>query len=160
MKKEKIGIIGFGAIGQEVYKKISKKIIKGYSVVGVFSNDIQDKKLSKKIKCTSFEELLKKRPDIIIEAASVDACKDYLEKSLNSQIINSAVGGWDSFQIIQNVLKNYKFVKPNLVIIQFTDAIERSKYKVYSSANKSRYDIIDNSLSLKNYPVKKFIKIT
>ena len=83
MKKEKIGIIGFGAIGQEVYKKISKKIIKGYSVVGVFSNDIQDKKLSKKIKCTSFEELLKKRPDIIIEAASVDACKDYLEKRIN-----------------------------------------------------------------------------
>ena len=82
----------------------------------------------------------------------------YLEKSLNSRIINSAVGGWDSFQIIQNVLKNYKFVKPNLVIIQFTDAIERSKYKVYSSAYKSRYDIIDNSITLKNYPVKKFIK--
>ena len=82
----------------------------------------------------------------------------YLEKSLGSQIINSAVGGWDSFQIIQNVLKNYKFVKPNLVIIQFTDAIERSKYKVYSSAYKSRYDIIDNSITLKNYPVKKFIK--
>ena len=86
MKNERIGIIGFGSIGQEIYKKISKKIIKGYSIVGIFSDDIDSKNISKKIKCKSFEELLKKRPNIIIEAASVKACKDYAEKILIKRI--------------------------------------------------------------------------
>ena len=39
MKDEKIGIVGFGAIGQEIYKKISKKVINGYNIVGIFSDD-------------------------------------------------------------------------------------------------------------------------
>ena len=86
MKNEKIGILGYGAIGQEIYKKISKKIINGYSVVGIFSNDIESQNISKKIKCKSFEELLKKKPNIIIEAASVEACKDYAEKILKNKI--------------------------------------------------------------------------
>ena len=86
MKDEKIGLIGFGAIGQEIYKKISKKIINGYKIVGIFSDDIDSKNLSKKIKCGSFEELLKKKPNIIIEAASVEACKDYGEKILRNKI--------------------------------------------------------------------------
>ena len=61
MKNEKIGILGYGAIGQEIYKKISKKIINGYSVCGIFSDDIDSKNLPEKIKCKSFEELLKKK---------------------------------------------------------------------------------------------------
>ena len=61
MKNEKIGLIGFGAIGEEVYKKISKKIILGYDIVGIFSNDIESKSIAKEIKCSSFEELLKKK---------------------------------------------------------------------------------------------------
>ena len=36
MKNEKIGIIGFGAIGQEIYKKISRKVVKGYTISGIF----------------------------------------------------------------------------------------------------------------------------
>ena len=86
MKNEKIGIIGFGAIGQEIYKKISKKIINGYNIVGIFSNDINSKNISKNIKCKTFEQLLKKKPHIIIEAASVKACKDYAEITLRSKI--------------------------------------------------------------------------
>tara|TARA_Y100000590_G_scaffold47045_1_gene49824 strand:+ start:60 stop:848 length:789 start_codon:yes stop_codon:yes gene_type:complete len=86
MKNEKIGIIGFGAIGQEVYKKISKKIIKGYTIAGIFSIDIKSIKLPKKIKCNSFNDLLKRKPDIIIEAASVDACKNYAEKILKNKM--------------------------------------------------------------------------
>jgi len=86
MKNEKIGIIGFGAIGQEIYKKISKKIINGYNIVGIFSNDINSKNISKNIKCKTFEQLLKKKPNIIIEAASVKACKDYAEITLRNKI--------------------------------------------------------------------------
>ena len=63
-----------------------------------------------------------------------------------------------TYFLIQNILKNYKFVKPNLVIIQFTDAIERSKYKVYSSAYKSRYDIIEKSFSCEKKFIIKFTK--
>ena len=58
---EKIGIIGFGAIGQEIYKKISQKIVPGYEIVGVFSEDINLKSISKEIKCSSFQDLLKKK---------------------------------------------------------------------------------------------------
>ena len=83
---EKIGIIGFGAIGQEIYKKISKKAINGYQVIGIFSDDISLKKLPKNIKCNSLDELLKKKPRIIIEAASVQACKKYLDKILRNNI--------------------------------------------------------------------------
>ena len=86
MKKERIGIIGFGAIGQEIYKKISQKIIPGYEIVGVFSEDINLKSISKEIKCSSFQDLLKKKPNIIIEVASVDACKEYAEKILKNKI--------------------------------------------------------------------------
>ena len=86
MKNEKIGLIGFGAIGEEVYKKISKKIILGYDIVGIFSNDIESRNIAKEIKCSSFEELLKRKPNIIIEAASIEACKDYAEKILRNKI--------------------------------------------------------------------------
>ena len=86
MKNEKIGIIGFGVIGQEIYKKISKNLVKGYEVVGVFSDDIESKKISTIIKCKSVENLLKKKPDIIIEAASVEACKCYAKKILENKI--------------------------------------------------------------------------
>ena len=86
MRNERIGLIGFGAIGKEVYKKISKKIIKGYDIVGIFSKDIESGNISKKIKCKSLEDLLKKKPSIIIEAASVEACKNYAEKILRKKI--------------------------------------------------------------------------
>ncbi len=82
----------------------------------------------------------------------------YLEKQINTKVINAAVGGWDSFQIIQNVKKNLNKTKPDMVILQFTDAIERSKYKIYASAYKSRYKIINDKLVLSNYPVTKFNK--
>jgi len=45
-----------------------------------------NKKIPKKIKCKSFEELLKKKPNVIIEVASVEACKDYAEKVLKNKI--------------------------------------------------------------------------
>ncbi len=86
MKKKKIGILGFGAIGQEIYKKISEKFINGYEVVGIFSEDIASKKIPNKIKCLSFNELLKKKPSLIVEVASVEACFQYAERILKKKI--------------------------------------------------------------------------
>ena len=77
---ERIGLIGFGAIGEEIYKKILKGVVAGYKIVGIFSDDISTKKIPKNIKCYSFDTLMKKKPNIIIEAAGVQACIDYAEK--------------------------------------------------------------------------------
>ena len=41
MKKESIGLIGFGAIGKDIYHKISKNFIDGYKIIGIFSKDIK-----------------------------------------------------------------------------------------------------------------------
>ncbi len=83
---ERIGLIGFGAIGEEIYKKILKGVVAGYKIVGIFSDDISTKKIPKNIKCYSFDTLMKKKPNIIIEAAGVQACIDYAEKILKNNI--------------------------------------------------------------------------
>lgn len=114
---EKIGLIGFGAIGQEIYRKISKNLITGYKIVGVFSDDIYTKKINKNLKCFSFNDLLKKKPQIIIEAASVKACKDYAEKTLENKI--------DFFCLSASSFADKKFLKK----IQFLS--KKIKNKIY-----------------------------
>ena len=64
MKKESIGLIGFGAIGQDIYRKISRNFIYGYKVVGVFSEDISEMTLIPTLKCQTLPELLKKKTKI------------------------------------------------------------------------------------------------
>ena len=86
MKKESIGLIGFGAIGQDIYRKISRNFIYGYKVVGVFSEDINEMNLIPTLKCQTLPELLKKKPKLIIEAASVNAVKEYAEIILKNKI--------------------------------------------------------------------------
>ena len=86
MDKEAIGLIGFGAINKDIYKKISQNFINGYKIVGIFSKDIDENKIKKNLKCYTLQELLKKKPKIIIEAASVEALKKYGEKILKKGI--------------------------------------------------------------------------
>ena len=50
MKKESIGLIGFGAIGKDIYHKISKNFIDGYKIIGIFSKDINESKKSISVK--------------------------------------------------------------------------------------------------------------
>ena len=86
MKKESIGLIGFGAIGKDIYHKISKNIIDGYKITGIFSKDINESKIKQNLKCYSLTELLKKKPNLIIESASVEALKEYAEIILKKGI--------------------------------------------------------------------------
>ena len=163
MKNEKIGLIGFGAIGQEVYKKISRKTIKGYNVIGVFSDDINLKKLPKKIKCKSFEELLKKKPTIIIEVASVEACKDYAEKVLKSKIdfVCLSVCSFADRNFFKRISNLVKKIKNKIYIptgaIAGIDAISSA-----SLSNELKYvkECIDNGfLELDyNFRVKELIR--
>ena len=83
---EKIGLIGFGSIGKEIYKKISKQFSKDYKVVGIFSDDLDKNKIINNLKCLTFEDLIKKKPNIIIEAASVEASQNYTERILKNKI--------------------------------------------------------------------------
>ena len=66
-------------------KKITKKNFLQYGQL-ISTNDIESKNIAKEIKCSSFEELLKRKPNIIIEAASIEACKDYAETILRNKI--------------------------------------------------------------------------
>jgi len=86
VKKESIGLIGFGAIGKDIYNKISDNFINGYKIIGVFSKDINESKIQRNLKCYSLTELLKKKPKLIIEAASVEALKEYAEIILKNKI--------------------------------------------------------------------------
>ena len=86
MKKESIGLIGFGAIGKDIYHKISKNFIDGYKIIGIFSKDINESKIKQNLKCYSLTELLKKKPNLIIESASVEALKEYAEIILKKGI--------------------------------------------------------------------------
>ena len=86
MKKESIGLIGFGAIGKDIYHKISKNFIDGYKIIGIFSKDINESKIKQNLKCHSLTELLKKKPNLIIESASVEALKEYAEIILKKGI--------------------------------------------------------------------------
>ena len=118
MNIERIGILGFGAIGQEVYKKISKGIIPGYKVVGIFSDDIESQNVLNKIKCKSFKDLLKKKPNIIIEVASVEACQTYVEKILKNHIdfIFLSVCSFANKDFSKKVFSLIKKVKSNIYI--------------------------------------------
>tara|TARA_B100001057_G_scaffold492963_1_gene586470 strand:- start:459 stop:1556 length:1098 start_codon:yes stop_codon:yes gene_type:complete len=82
----------------------------------------------------------------------------FLQSKTKMKVVNAAVGGWDSIQIIQNALHSINLYKTKIVILEFTDAIERSRYGIYASAHKSRYKFNNNELELVNYPVKKFYK--
>jgi len=86
VKKESIGLIGFGAIGKDIYHKISKNFIDGYKIIGIFSKDINESKIKQNLKCYSLTELLKKKPNLIIESASVEALKEYAEIILKKGI--------------------------------------------------------------------------
>ena len=86
MKKESIGLIGFGAVGKDIYNKISKNFINGYKIAGIFSKNINEIKVQRNLKCYSLAELLKKKPNLIIEAASVEALQEYAEIILKKRI--------------------------------------------------------------------------
>ncbi len=75
MKKMKIGLIGAGAIGEYIQKKINED--SSLELIGILDID------KEKTTVNSIEELLKKEPDLVVEAASMEAVKEFGEKVLS-----------------------------------------------------------------------------
>jgi len=70
----KIGLIGQGAIGSYLKEKIEED--SSLELVGIFDVDETKKTVG------SVEELLGKKPDLVVEAAGFEAVKDFAEKVL------------------------------------------------------------------------------
>ena len=58
MKNEKIGLIGFGAIGQEVYKKILRKTINGYKAIARKGKTAQEVFISTELSKDKLKEII------------------------------------------------------------------------------------------------------
>ena len=88
---KKVGIIGCGAIGSELARAIDNgvinaKLIAIYDIIKEKSLKLANTLKSKPKVVDSVEELIALRPDIIVEAASQKAVKEYAEKILKNKI--------------------------------------------------------------------------
>ena len=82
----KIGIVGCGAIGSFISKKVADGTIKNAKISAVYDRNFDKaEKISKmtgaKI-CSSVDELVKEDLDLVVEAASIKAVEEIAEKSL------------------------------------------------------------------------------
>jgi aspartate dehydrogenase len=112
-KKMRIGIIGCGAIGSEIAKAIDEGLIPSATLKAVLDKDPQSARklntqLKKKIKVVkTINQLLKAGVDLVVEAASQQAVKEYAEKILKSRkdLLILSVGALLDNTLLQNLLK-------------------------------------------------------
>jgi len=87
----KVGLIGCGAIGTVLAEAIERKLVVCDELV-VYDFDIpRAEQLKKALKfpvtiVSGIDEMLKKKPDVIVEAASQQAAKDYVPKIVAANI--------------------------------------------------------------------------
>ena len=113
LKKVRIGLIGCGAIGNEIAKAIDEGLIPNATLKAVLDKDPQSAKtlntqLKKKIKAVkTINQLLKAGVDLVVEAASQQAVKEYAEKILKSRkdLLILSVGALLDNTLLQNLLK-------------------------------------------------------
>tara|TARA_R110002167_G_scaffold120447_1_gene298301 strand:- start:1367 stop:2158 length:792 start_codon:yes stop_codon:yes gene_type:complete len=90
----KIGLIGFGAIGQCVIATLPKALTEEYQVVGILTRKNIDNLVNDISSYTNIDQLLAQHPDIIVECAGHDAVKEYGCKILaaNISLVISSIG--------------------------------------------------------------------
>ena len=90
MLKKKVAIIGAGTISQKIAEELDQHLNHTYQLVGMMKNtDKNIDKLRNKFNIpivTDFEEMIRLKPDFIIEAASVDVVKAYGKEILKRGI--------------------------------------------------------------------------
>jgi len=88
MKKLKLALIGCGKLSEVVGKAANDGILEEYELVGVFSRDENaTNNFTNKfggMACKSIEELMNLKADYTVEAATVEAVKEYSEKVISS----------------------------------------------------------------------------
>jgi aspartate dehydrogenase len=86
-----VGLIGCGAIGTVLAEAIARKLVVCDELVVYDFDMAKAEQLKKALKfpvtiVRSFEELLKRKPTVIVEAASQQAAKDYVPKIVSEDI--------------------------------------------------------------------------
>ena len=79
----RIGVIGSGAIGGELVRRLLEGVVQGCELVGVLVRRRIDE-LPRPLEKTSIEELLAESPDTVVEAAGHAAVSSYGESVLRS----------------------------------------------------------------------------
>ena len=84
----KLAILGNGFLACIIAEAVKKGMLPGYELVGILGRS-EEKTRAQAAKagceaCFSIEELLAQKPDIVAEAASVAAVKDYAEQILSA----------------------------------------------------------------------------
>jgi len=100
MKKKTVGIVGCGTLGSLIGESIKQTLHDSWELVGVYNRSPEaGLKLSKTCDCpyfSSLEDLLKIKPDVIVEATTVDVLKKIAVTILNagSDLIPLAIGAF------------------------------------------------------------------
>lgn len=100
MKKRKLVIIGSGALASIIGENVLSNLSKEYDLLGIFSARIENAtKLANRLNCKAYkslDEIIKDKPDYIIEAATGNVVKDIgiriLENGIN--LIPLSVGAF------------------------------------------------------------------
>jgi len=107
MKKKTVGIVGCGALGSLIGESIKDILNESWELVGVYNRSPEaGLKLSKICDCpyfSSLEDLLETKPDVIVEATTVEVLKKIAVTILNagSDLIPLAIGAFsdEAFKI-------------------------------------------------------------
>ena len=86
-----VGLIGCGAIGTVLAEAIQRKIIECDKLIVFDIDSSRAEKLKKNLNfpvviVETFEELIKLKPTVIVEAASQQAVKEYIDKIIANKI--------------------------------------------------------------------------
>jgi aspartate dehydrogenase len=90
----KIGMIGYGAIGQCVVATLPKALTEEYKFIGILTRKTTDSLVNGIPSYTDIDQLLAQQPDIIVECAGHHAVKEYGCKILaaNISFVISSIG--------------------------------------------------------------------
>jgi aspartate dehydrogenase len=96
-KVQRVALIGFGAIGQSVARLIAQNEKKGLRLVSVLKRDLRHVPLAGElgpIFTDRWTDLASARPDVVVEAAGVEAARSYANRALSQgmDLVISTVG--------------------------------------------------------------------
>jgi len=113
----KIGIVGCGAIGSFISKKVMDGTIKNTEVIAIYDRNLDKAETLSKLTgakiCRTVDDLVREDLDLVVECASIKAVEEIAEKSLinKKDVLIMSVGALadkDMFLKLQNLAKSAK----------------------------------------------------
>ncbi len=87
---KRIGLYGCGKLNKIVVECYKKGLLEGYEIVGCYSKTFENRSLMADdlgvSVCNSFDELLERNIDYLVEATNPLATKEILEKTINNKV--------------------------------------------------------------------------